>query len=90
MLAAAILAVVVATACHRRVSLVKETVVVHTKDGKTIKGVLEARRSDEWIVREAEIVTPSGTTTLGGFQHVPVANISFAQHLPPRDPTGGQ
>lgn len=63
--------------------IVGRTVVVHTRnpDDKTIRGVLHAQHSDRWTLRDAVMVTPLGENALGGLQHVPVANIAFAQEL---------
>lgn len=67
--------------------LVRKTVVVHLKDGATIKGILLAKRSDEWAIQEASLVSGQQQHMLGGVQHIPASNISFAQELAPDDPT---
>lgn len=63
-------------------SLVKKTVVVHTKDEKTIRGILHGKYADRWVLRDAVLVHAGGTEqALGGLQHVLVGNVSFAQEL---------
>lgn len=65
-------------------SLVKKTVVVHTKDERTIRGVLHGRYADRWVLMDAVVMTTAASEQpLGGLQHVPVANIAFAQQLEP-------
>jgi len=70
-------------------SLVKKTVVVHTKDERTIRGVLFAEYADRWTLTEAVVMTSTASEqALGGLQHIPVSNVSFAQEIePPRDRT---
>jgi hypothetical protein len=65
-------------------SLAARTMVVHTRDDKTIRGVLHAQHADRWTIRDAVLVTPMGEQPAGGLQHIPVANISFAQQIEPR------
>jgi len=68
----------------RSPNLTKKTVVVHTKDERTIRGVLYGEYADRWVLTEAVVMTSSASEQpLGGLQHVPVANISFAQEIEP-------
>jgi hypothetical protein len=65
-------------------SLVKKTVVVHTRDERTIRGVLQGEYADRWTLTEAVVMTSSASEQpLGGLQHVPVQNIAFAQEIQP-------
>jgi len=65
-------------------SLLKKTVVIQTKDGKTIRGILHGKYADRWTLREAQIVGAGiQDQPLGGVQHVPVENVSFVQEIEP-------
>jgi hypothetical protein len=63
------------------------TIVIHTRkpDDLTLRGILHAQHADRWTLRDAVVVTAAGDRPAGGLQHVPVANISWAQEieLPP-------
>jgi hypothetical protein len=65
-------------------SLVKKTVVVHTKDERTIRGVLLGEYADRVTLTEAVVMTSSASEQpLGGLQHVPINNVSFMQEILP-------
>jgi hypothetical protein len=78
----ALFALLVAVAALRRQgpSLIKKTVVVHTKDERTLRGVLYGQYADRWTLRDA-VVLGAIDQPLGGLQHVPVENIAFAQEI---------
>jgi len=66
--------------------LTGKTVVVHTKrpDDRTIRGVLHGVYADRWTLRDAVALMPGGVEQpLGGLEHIPLANISFAQEIEP-------
>lgn len=69
--------------------LVASTLVVNTKDDRTIRGVLHGQYSDRWTLRDASLVLPQGEQALGGLQHILVSNISFAQEILPGKPAAG-
>lgn len=82
----AVLALLVAIAAFFRApgpSLVGRTVVIHTKrpDDRTIRGVLHGQYTDRWTLRDAVVILPGKEQPLGGLEHIPVANISFAQEV---------
>ena len=81
----AVVALLVAAAAIRRTGplLVGKTVVIHTRkpDDQTIKGVLHGKYPDVWTLRDAVVVLPNREQALGGIQHVPVANIAYAQEI---------
>jgi hypothetical protein len=65
-------------------TLAGRTVVVHTRrpDDQTFRGILHAQYADRWTLRDACLVTGSaGEQPIGGVQHIPVANIAWAQEL---------
>ncbi len=76
-------------ALHSRLApgptLVGRTVVIHTRrpDDQSIRGVLHGQYADRWTLRDAYVVTAVGENAAGGLQHIPVANIAWAQELQP-------
>lgn len=62
-------------------SLVRQTVVVNTRDGRTIRGVLMSEHSDRVTLVEAFYLAGSGEHQLAGQTHVPRSNISFIQEV---------
>lgn len=67
-------------------SLVNRTLVIHTHDGQTIRGLLENQHADRWTLREAEYErteTDGGNVPLDGLAHIPVATISWVQEIYP-------
>lgn len=78
------LIVILALVARQGPSLLKKTVVVHTKDERTIRGVLHGEYADRWTLRDATVIAGGGREQpLGGVQHVPVKNIAFAQEIEP-------
>ncbi len=64
--------------------IVGRTVVVHTRlpDDRSIRGVLHAQYADRWTLRDAVLILPGGREeALGGVEHIPISNISFAQEM---------
>lgn len=57
------------------------SVVIHTRDGKSLAGVLLAARPDGFLVENADTLTPDGRISIGTVV-VPRANVSFFQRLP--------
>lgn len=72
-------------------SLVKRTVVVHTRrpDDQTIRGVLVAQHADRLILKEAVYMYGSGNQPILGLAHVPVGAISWMQEISEADLAGG-
>lgn len=64
-------------------SLVKRTVVVHTRrpDDQTIRGVLVAQHADRLILKEAVYMYGSGNQPIAGLAHIPVGSISWMQEV---------
>ncbi len=59
-----------------------ETVVVHTRDGGSIRGVLLAARSDVYMLRHAAYLTDDGSRlTIDGELLPPVARVGFIQRI---------
>lgn len=61
--------------------LVRRTVVVHTKDGRSFVGVLGALYPDDIVLLHARML-PDGSTIQGDVV-LPRGNISFVQHNVP-------
>lgn len=64
-------------------SLVGKTVVINTRkpDDQTIRGVVHGQYPDRWTLRDAVYVTGVGDQPIDGLEHVPVANVAFAQEI---------
>lgn len=64
-------------------SLVKRTVIVHTKDGQSVRGVLCAHHSDRLTLTEAFYLTDKqAELPIDGLAHVPRSNVAWIQELP--------
>lgn len=62
-------------------TLVASTVVIHTQDGRSIRGILVAEHADRLTLREAFYLHESGAQDAGGLVHVPRDNVAFLQEL---------
>ena len=59
-----------------------ETVVVHTREGSSIRGVLLAVYSDVYVLRHAAYLNPDGSTVaIDGEALIPLARVAFTQRL---------
>lgn len=65
--------------------LASKTVIIHTADDKSIRGVLVAQHSDRLSLREALYLHSSGDQPVGGIVHVPVASVSWIQEIIPTE-----
>jgi hypothetical protein len=66
-------------------SLASKTIVVHTTDGKSLRGVLHGQYADRITLREAVILHGEDEQPAGGLQHIPLGSISWMQELLPED-----
>lgn len=55
------------------------TVIVHMKDGPSVKGVRRAVYDDGVVLSEAHVLEPESVTVLNGDLFVPRDNVSFMQ-----------
>ena len=62
-------------------SLLRQTIVVNTCDGRTIRGVLMSEHEDRLTLVEAFYLAGNGEHQLAGQTHVPKTNISFIQEV---------
>jgi hypothetical protein len=62
-------------------SLTDRTVVVHTRDDKSIRGLLFAQYADRLTLRKAIFLHSSGEQAAGGLVHVPIASVSWLQEI---------
>jgi hypothetical protein len=62
-------------------SLVRKTIIVNTRDGRTIRGVLMSEHDDRITLAEAFFMAGNGEHQLAGQTHVPRENISFLQEV---------
>jgi len=60
-------------------SLTLETVVIHTKDGNSIKGIKSAVHDDGILLREACILEETGLIMLDHDPFIPRENVSWLQ-----------
>jgi hypothetical protein len=58
------------------------TVVVHTKDGTSIKGLKRAIHDDGLVLSDAFLLEQEGAIQLDGLQFVPRENVNFMQLIP--------
>jgi hypothetical protein len=59
-----------------------ETVVIHTRDDRSIRGVLIAAHSDALVLRQAAYLTDDGVAVnVDGDVGVPRENIAFYQRI---------
>jgi hypothetical protein len=59
-----------------------ETVVLHTRDGASIRGVLFAAYADVYVLRHAAYLNADGSTVaVDGEVLLPVTRIAFFQRL---------
>lgn len=59
-----------------------ETVVVHTRDGASIRGVLLAAHSDVYVLRHAAYLSDDGSKlAIDGEVLVPVSRVAFIQRI---------
>jgi hypothetical protein len=59
-----------------------QTVVLHTRDDASIKGVLVAVHSDVYVLRHAAYLNPDGSQVAAdGEVLVPVGRVAFLQRL---------
>lgn len=63
-------------------SLYSKTVVINTRDKRSIKGVLVAQHADRVTLREAVYLHGADTEpAIGGLVHIPVSSISWMQEI---------
>lgn len=60
-------------------SLTLETVIVHTTDGMSIKGLKSVVHDDCLVLRDAMLVEPEAQTVLGGDLVIPREKVAFMQ-----------
>jgi hypothetical protein len=59
-----------------------ETLVVHTRDGSSIRGVLLTVHSDVYVLRHAAYLNEDGSkVAIDGEALVPVTRVAFIQRL---------
>ena len=59
-----------------------ETVVVHTRDGSSIRGVLLAVHSDVYVLRHAAYLNGDGSkVAIDGEALVPLGRVGFIQRI---------
>lgn len=67
----------------RRSSLVKRTVIVHTKDGQSVRGALYAQHADRVTLTQAVYLQDNQPELpIDGLAHVPNGNVAWIQELP--------
>jgi hypothetical protein len=65
-------------------SLVKKTMIVNTKDGQSVRGVLIKQHSDRLTLDNALYLQENGReTAIDGLTHVPISNVSWVQEISP-------
>jgi hypothetical protein len=57
------------------------TVIVHTKDGQSLKGLKAAVHDDALVLRDVMLLQDSGPVMLNGVVPIPRENLSFMQVL---------
>lgn len=62
-------------------SLIKQTVVINTRDGRTLRGVIMSEHVDRITLAEVFYLAGSGEHQLAGVTHVFRNNISFLQEV---------
>jgi len=62
-------------------SLTGETLLVHTCDDQSIRGVLVARHSDRITLADVVVLHASGEQPANGVAHIPWANVAWIQEL---------
>jgi small nuclear ribonucleoprotein (snRNP)-like protein len=63
-------------------NLEAETVIVHTRDGSSIRGVLLAVHSDVYVLRHAAYLNGDGSkVAIDGEALVPTARVGFIQRV---------
>jgi small nuclear ribonucleoprotein (snRNP)-like protein len=59
-----------------------ETVVVHTRDDASIRGVLVAVHSDVYVLRHAAYLNPDGSKVVAdGEVLIPASRVAFLQRI---------
>jgi hypothetical protein len=61
--------------------LVHDTVILHTRDDRSFKGVVAAVHADSVILQDAFLLDPDAQDMLNGLVGVPRSNLSFVQRL---------
>ena len=62
--------------------LTAETVVVHTRDDASIRGVLLAVHSDVYVLRHAAYLSPDGSkVAIDGEVLMPIQRVAFLQRI---------
>lgn len=65
-----------------RHSLVKKTVIVHTKDGQSVRGALYAQHADRVTLTQAVYLQDKQPELpIDGLAHVPCGNVAWIQEL---------
>jgi hypothetical protein len=63
-------------------SLVKKTMIVNTKDGQSVRGVLIRQHSDRLTLDNALYLQENGReTAIDGLTHIPISNVSWVQEI---------
>lgn len=60
------------------------TVVVHTVDGRSLRGVLAGVWRDELVLAHAAYLAEDGAKPLAGEVAIPRENVAFVQQVPSR------
>lgn len=88
------IALTLAGALRRRPAagrLVGETLVVHTTDDQSIRGVVVAQHADRYELRDAVLLVSSDARhEIPGLTAVPVNSVSWWQHTDPQAPRPGR
>ena len=62
--------------------LTAETVVVHTRDSASLRGVLIAVHSDVYVLHHAAYLNPDGSqVAIDGEALVPITRVAFIQRI---------
>ncbi len=61
--------------------LTGRTVVIHTREGSSVRGVLIAQHADRFTLKEPIVLHSTGEQPAGGTAHILVANIDWLQEL---------
>lgn len=73
------------------VGLVKQTVIVHGKDGTSLRGVLLAEHDDRLTLAQAFYLDGRVEVPADGLAHIPATNVAWVQSgLTPHDPSDTQ
>ncbi len=60
----------------------RREIIVHTSDGQSFRGLLDAEEIDGLALRAVKLLGDSGDVPLGGEVFIPRARIEFVQSVP--------